>query len=176
MVCFICTLILNAYNIFTRKVKWRKREILELAAFPVNENTNGFSERPKPVGKKDFKHNEILEFAHFLSKKLIAIPYIEKDQVVMTITKKYVPHLFNFKNSYNNETYVSFNFNGEISVNISKEDYQMYKDTLTFDKLCDSLGNLFKEFLEFFKKGESSSIIDRLNSLNLSPLEGTLLF
>ena len=66
MVCFICTLILNAYNIFTRKVKWRKREILELAAFPVNENTNGFSERPKPVGKKDFKHNEILEFAHFL--------------------------------------------------------------------------------------------------------------
>ena len=45
--------------IFNRKMKWRSREMLELAALPVKETSNGFTNRPLPLGKADFTKDEI---------------------------------------------------------------------------------------------------------------------
>jgi len=112
----------------------------------------------------------------FLLKNLIAIPYIETDKAVLVITRKRLRHLLNLKNVYIDETYVIFDFDGKITVNITKEDYLLFKDELTFDQLTDSLGALFIEFLELFKRSNSRRIIDKMNTLKLSPFEGLMLF
>jgi hypothetical protein len=174
--CFCFTLFWNISLLLSKKTKWRKREVMELAAYPVDDTTNGFTARPKPTGSAEYTKKHILEFANFLSKNLIAIPYVEKEKVVIVITKNRLSHLLNLKNEYSDETYVLFDYEGKITVNITKHDYLQYQDALSFDQLTNSMGNLFKEFLELFKNDESIRIIDRMNALKLSPFEGIMLF
>jgi hypothetical protein len=174
--CFCFTLFWNIALLISKKTKWRKREVLELAAYPVDDTTNGFTARPKPTGNAEYTRKDIFEFAEFLSKNLIAIPYFEKEKVALVITKNRLSHLLNLKNNYSNETYILFDFEGNVTANITKEDYLQYKDALSFDQLTDSLGNLFKEFLELFKNKNSVRIIDKMNALKLSPFEGIMLF
>lgn len=173
---FCFTLFWNISIFSTKKTKWRRREVFELAAHPVEDVTNGFTNRPKPAGLANYTREDILAFAHFVFKKFIAIPYIEKDKAVLIITKNRLRHLLNIKNEYADETYISFTFDGKVVVNITKADYLQYKDALSFDQLCESMGRLFSEFLELHKKGEAVRIIDRMNSLKLSPFEGIMLF
>ena len=92
----------------------------------------------------------------------------------MVITKNRLSHLLNLKNDYSDETYIMYDFEGNVSVNMKKQDYLQYKDALSFDQLTDSLGNLFKEFLELFMKKNSVWIIDRMDALKLSPFEGIM--
>jgi hypothetical protein len=48
------------------------------------------------------------------------------------------------------------------------EDYLNYREDLSFAQLCDSLGGLFIEFYELFKRGQGMRIIDRMDALGLS--------
>ena len=73
--------------------------------------------------------------------------------------------------NFSKYSYVSFNLDGKVTLNIGKIDYLKYKEQLTFDQLCESLGTLFIDFLELFKKGEGTRIIDRMNNLKLNPFE-----
>jgi hypothetical protein len=41
---------------------------------------------------------------------------------------------------------------------------------LAFDQLCTSLGQLFIEFFELYKKGEGIRVIDRMDDLKLPVL------
>lgn len=173
---FCFTLFWNISLFSNKQTKWRRREVFELAAFPVEDVTNGFTNRPKPAGLAHNTREDILGFAHFIFKKFIAIAYIEKDKVVLVITKNRLQHLLKMKKVYADESYVSFAFDGKVAVNITKADYFQYKDALSFDQLCESMGKLFKEFLELHRNGESVRIIDRMNSLKLSPFEGIMLF
>jgi hypothetical protein len=68
---------------------------------------------------------------------------------------------------YSEDTWVAFDYDGNVTVNISKEDYYEYRENLSFDELCESLGNLFTEFLEMYKSGKGVRIIDRLNDLKI---------
>ena len=102
-------------------------------------------------------------------RNLIAVPYVEKDRVVFVITERYRKHITNIITDYSDESYVVFDFDGSVSVNITKQDYLKYKDELSFDKLCTSMGELFIDFFEMFKQGEGVQIIDKLNKLRLNP-------
>jgi len=64
---------------------------------------------------------------------------------------------------------VAIDYEGNISVNITQEDYLLFKQDLDFDQLCQSLGNVFVEFLEYSKSGQETRIIDRMDSLRLNP-------
>jgi hypothetical protein len=68
-----------------------------------------------------------------------------------------------------NDTWVAIDYDGNITVNITEEDYLLFKMDLDFDQLCQSLGGLFGEFLELSKQGQESRIIDRMNALRLFP-------
>ena len=68
------------------------------------------------------------------------------------------------------ETWMALDSEGNLSVHISEKDYLKYKMDLDFDQLCQSLGDLFGEFLELSKQGQDSRIIDRMNALRLFPL------
>ena len=156
------------YVTATKKVKWRTRELLELAAMPVSDTKNGFTERPLPSGKVDGTKKEIDEFAQFLMKNLIVIPYFENVKIIFSLTSSFWKQS-GLKLGYSDESWVSFGLDGNVVVSITKNDYLRYNDLFTFDQLCISLGNLFIEFFEMFKRGDGVRIIDRLNALRLNP-------
>ena len=165
----IVAAILILYIVFTRKIKWRTREMLELAAMPVNETKNGYTERPHPMGKVVGTKEEISAFALFLQKHLIAMPHVENEETFFSLTSRYSKQI-GMKRGYKDESWVSFSNDGRVNVYIPKGDYLLYKDAFSFDQLCTNLGNLFIDFFELYKNGDSIRIIDRLNSLKLNPV------
>jgi hypothetical protein len=159
-----------AYLFFSKQMKWRGREILELAATPIEETGNGYTARPLPVGKTEYSKMDVTAFAEFAAKHLIAVAYIEKESVVFVpvMMGREFSYVLGLQPDYAKGTWVSFDFNGNVSVNISRDDYLTYKENLSFDQLCKSLGDLFIDFFELFKRGESVRIIDRMDALGLS--------
>jgi hypothetical protein len=153
-----------------RKLKWRGREILELAASSVEEIGDGYTARPLPAGKTEFSQRQILEFAEFARRNLIAVSYVGKDKIafVPVITGREFPFIIGLKGDYTDETWVAFDFEGRVSVNVSHRDYLEFRESLAFDQLCESLGNLFVEFIEMFQRGEGVRIIDRMNAIGVS--------
>jgi len=64
-------------------------------------------------------------------------------------------------------TRVTIDFDGNVSVHISKRDYLDYRDDLSFHHLNESLGNLVIEFYEQYVKREEVRIIDKINSIKV---------
>ena len=154
----------------TRRLKWRGREILELAAMPVEEATNGYTGRPRPGGKSEYTKNEVMAFGEYCLRNLIAWPYLEKDRLVLVpvMMGREFPYLYWRIPDYRDRTWVAFGFDGNVTVNVSKNDYLTYKEDLAFDPLCESLGDLFVEFLDLFRTGNDVRIIDRMNNLQIA--------
>ncbi len=157
------------YLMFTRRAKWRGRDILELAAAPVEDLGDGFTERPYPFGKADYSWDEILGFAQFCGKYMISLPYIASERVCLVPIRmgKEFGHLWNVSRSISKDTWVCFDSEGNVTVNISRDDYYLYHDDLSFDQLCDSLADLYVEFLDMYRRGETVRIIDRLNAVKV---------
>ena len=162
--------VLIVYLVYTKRLKWRGREIFELTAQPVTETGDGYTPRPRPVGRVEFSQKEILAFAHFCTRHLISIVYISPNQVAFVPIKMGDEYSFLFKPShaYLESTWIAFGFDGDVSVHIAQNDYLDYQEPPAFDPLCESLGRLFIEFAEMFRRGEGVRIIDRLNALQLN--------
>lgn len=162
----IASLLWMVYLLLTKKLKWRGREILELAAAPVEETGNGFTNRPLSGGKTSFNKSQIVEFAEFASRNLIAVPYIDEKKVVFVpvMMGREFAFILGLKKDYMDSTWVSFDFDGNVSVNISHHDYMEYQEALSFDQLCASLADLFIDFIETWQRGEGVRIISRMDS------------
>jgi|GEM_PF-1121654 len=136
---------------------------LDLAAKPVMAASNGYTNRPFPVGKSQYSREEIIRFAEYLRRKLIATSYIKDDRVVLVFSNglfQYIPFI---EPDFNRLTYVAFGYGGDISVNFAKRDYKKYWDEITFDQLCNSFGNIVVDFFNTFKKGEGDTFFRKLN-------------
>jgi hypothetical protein len=171
LVSYILMLPVLGYYALTKKTKWRGREILELAATPVEEVGNGYTPRPLPAGKLEYTRKELLAFAEFVRRNLIAITYNEGQRIVMVVVKmgEEFRYMLGLQDHILDKTWVSFDFEGEISVNISQRDYLEFREALSFDQLCESLGQLFIDFFELFRRSEGIRVIDRMDTLRLSP-------
>jgi hypothetical protein len=157
------------YLMFTRRAKWRGRDILELAAAPVDELGDGFTERPYPSGKADYSWDEILGFAKFCGRHMVSLPYIESEMVYLVPVRmgKEYGHLWNVSRNISKDTWVCFDSEGNVTVNISRDDYYLYRDDLSFDQLCDSLAGVYIDFLDLYRRDLTVRIIDRLNSVRI---------
>ncbi|UCF64827.1 MAG: hypothetical protein JSW33_03050, partial [bacterium] len=136
------------------------RQLLELAAHPVEGINNGFTSRPFPAGKLILKKEELFLFARFVKKHYIAVPYVEKNTLLFTI-KDHRRFWFGRPDELM-DSYVAIDFQGNMTVNISRKDYQKYRKEYSFDKLCVSLGSLFGRFLEFIRQGQKQKILELL--------------
>lgn len=160
------------YLAINRKLRWRGEEIFELAAMPVEDIGDSFSARPRPVGNVPVSKTEMIRFVEFMTRNLIAFAFREENRVVfvLTLPGNDLPYLLGIKKDYLEDTWVAIDYDGNITVNITEKDYLLFKMDLDFDQLCQSLGDLFREFLELSKQGQDSRIIDRMNALRLFPL------
>ena len=156
--------------IATKRIKWRGREILELAAASVEQAQNGYTGRPLPVGKTEFSRETLLGFAAFARRHLLAATYTGRERVVLVpVSDGQEPaYILGLKGDYTGETWVSFDFAGNVAANVSHRDYLQYREALSFDQLCQSLGDLFIEFVAMYQRGEGVRILSRLDSLGLA--------
>lgn len=110
-----------------------------------------------------------MAFSKFFEKNLLGLCYWEKSRIVFSPVKyKNDFSLLNPNYNYLEKTWVAFSFDGNVSVNISKDDYLDYKEDLAFDHLCKSLSNVMTEFIELYVKGEQVRIIAKMNSLKIN--------
>ena len=162
--------VLLVYLIVTRKMKWRGREIFELAAESVEENENGYTDRPRPVGKVEYSPQQIRDFARFLARHLIALPFYTSKNITLVPVKMgdEFARLLGLSGDFRDASWVNFDENGEVSVHIAQKDYLDYRQPLAFDPLCASFGQVFIDFFELIQKNEGSRVIDRLDDLNIA--------
>jgi hypothetical protein len=153
----------------TRRLKWRGREILELAGEPVDETGNGYTSRPRPVGKLEYTPEQVRAFARFASRHLIALPYYTSKNTTLVLVKmgEEFGRLLGLSGDYRDASWINFDIDGEVSVHISHRDYLDFREPLAFDQLCASLGQVFIDFFELYKKGEGVRAIDRMDELQL---------
>ena len=158
-----------AFVLWTRQAKWRGRDILELAAQPVDEVVEGYTARPHPAGKAEYTRSEILDFANFARRKLIAWTFVERDRVVFSLVKmgNEFGYLFSPNRGYDGTTWVAFDNEGNITVNISEADYLGFREDFDFDRLCSSLADVFVDFLDMHRKGQDTRIMDRLDAMKI---------
>jgi hypothetical protein len=157
------------YLVANRKFKWRGREVFELAAEPVEEAGNGYTARPRPIGKVEYSPQEMRAFARFCARHLIALPYYTSQNFTLVPVKmgEEYGRLIGLSGDYRDATWVNFAADGEVSVHIAQRDYLDYRQPLAFDPLCASLGQVFIDFFELYNKGEGVRVIDRLDDLRL---------
>jgi len=153
----------------TRRLKWRGREIFELAGESVEETGNGYTSRPRPVGKVEYSPQQMNAFAHFCARHLIALPYKTSKNFTLVPIKMgdEFGRLLGLSSDYRDATWVNFDVSGEVSVHIAQKDYLDYREPLAFDQLCTSLGQVFIDFFELYNKGEGVRVIDRMDDLGL---------
>ncbi|MCD4697036.1 MAG: hypothetical protein K8S16_12440, partial [Bacteroidales bacterium] len=132
------------------------------AAQQVFEVSNGYTNRPYSGGKTEVGNTDILGLARFLAGKEIIIydagPQLITYAFSMNTSPLVDPQL-------NKVSYMSFDQEGNISVHISERDYKQYKNKLSFDQLCGSFVNMFKQFLEYYKDGNEDRIVTELKSV-----------
>jgi hypothetical protein len=158
------------YLVLTRKAKWRGREIFELAAEPIEDSGNGYTSRPRPVGKVVYSLREMHNFAQFCARHLIALPYITSKNITLVPIKMgdEFSRLLGLSGDYRDATWVNFDVTGEVSVHIAQKDYLDYREPLAFDQLCSSFGQVFLDFFELFNKGEGVRVVDRMDDLKIN--------
>jgi hypothetical protein len=168
-VCMAFFAVWTLFLAFNKRIKWRGREVLELAAAGVDQVGDGYTTRPLPVGRIESDRRQVVEFAEFARRHLIAATYVASDRVAFVpVPEGREPaFILGLRGDYVAETWVSVDFEGNVSANISRRDYLEFRDALSFDKLCESLGNLFVEFLDLHRRGEGVRIIDRLDAVGL---------
>lgn len=140
----------------------KTRRLFKLAADSIDETDAGYTGRPYSAGKAQYFHEELAGFARFIKSKHIALPVYKKEGTFFifslgrSILKNPEP---------GSVSYVQFSKEGEISVHIAAFDYKQYTKRFTFDQLCNSLGDTFHRFLEYYKEGHEDRIINELKSV-----------
>ena len=158
MIPFVITLI-------KKKINWRYREVLELAAKPVEGTEDGFTNRTFPAGKISSDEEQIREYSKFLFSEMIVYPIIEKTRTILVIPNNMWKWIFYFSKDYTSNTHVIFEYSGEVLVKIAEDDYKVYKDELTFDLLCSSMAELFMRWFRLFTEKKGKDIISEINMI-----------
>jgi len=153
------------FVLISKRINWRYKEILQLAAKPVIGTADGFTARPFPTGTTKFTRKDAIGLARYMRKHVVTFPFFDLDRVVLVIPEYMWIYMLFFKRSYKKGTYVAFSDSGQVTVRIIKNDYQKYKEELTFDQLCVSLGDLFKQFMQWYREGTPEKIMILLNSV-----------
>ncbi len=144
------------------KFEINARNLFRLAAQQVFDVSNGYTNRPYSGGKTDADRNEILGLARYLTGKEIVIYDAGKETIAYAFSMNTSPLV---DPQLNMVSYVSFDKDGNISVHISKEDYKQYRSKLSFDQLCASFINMFKQFIEYYRDGNEYRIVIELKSV-----------
>jgi Ca2+/Na+ antiporter len=168
LIIFYAVMIWMFFLLLRKKLKWRGREIYELAAWHVEPSDNSFTDRPRPVGNIEYTKYDILDFAAFLRRNQICLTSLDDNRILLVPVTNGDEYKFLYKSTstFEPETWVAIDFDGNVSAHFAHWNYLNYRENLSLDQLCDSMGNLFIDFFDLYMRNEKVRIIDRLDSIN----------
>ncbi len=157
----------TAGQFFMKNLKWRGREVFELAAENIDTTTGGYTNRPLPAGDSAVSFHKVNAFTGFAQRKMIALVVKEPGRILFFPVKeqKDLKPMFLLRREMENMTYVAFDRDGQATVQISEEDYLDYRQDYSFDLLCAAMGELFIQMIELYANGEEQAIIERMNQV-----------
>lgn len=142
------------------------RRLFRLAAEQVHEAGSGFTERPYASGAAECSREDVVGLACLLNAQHIVKPRYVDDGVLLTFSMGISPLKEPEPGAI---SYVSLGFDGAVSVHIARQDYELYRERLTFDRLCASMAEVFRRFLEHYRRGLDGRIANELKSGALEP-------
>jgi hypothetical protein len=146
------------YNIYDRYL----RIIFQEAGKYVNDNRDGYTNRAFPFNKISGTKEQIQDFAGFLHHNLIATSFRDENSVTLVLSNGFFQYFPFLKPDFNKVTYFRIDSEQNLSVHISRKDYKKYKNELTFDQLCVSLGGIFMSLFRKFLNEEKEVILNSL--------------
>ncbi|MEA3476860.1 MAG: hypothetical protein U9R60_01670 [Bacteroidota bacterium] len=156
-------------NLFLFPALWKSnrleksaRRIFKLAAEMVTDTSNGFTGRPYYAGQEEYNKNEIIGLARYLNGKDISRYTVSPKSVQVGFSMGRSPLA---DKTFQKISHISFANDGKVMVQISEQDYKMYRNQLTFNQLCEALSNVFTQFLDYYKNGNEERIITELKSI-----------
>ena len=158
------------------KLESHHRRLFELIAEPIADASDGYTPRPYPAGKTDCSREEIQRFAQFMEQKYIKNNYLNDDQIILLLPGLHSPFGHIKKPNPENSSYIAFDKEGNVKAFMSQKDYDQYRDTYTFDQLCESMGTLFLGFLEDFRNGQENRILEKFRSRTWNWRAAVLIF
>jgi len=157
----VLLLSVDIYFKASRRLTWKYKDILQLAAKDIHEASNGFTSRSMPLNMISLAPTDLKSFGKFMANHLIAFPFHNKSGTYFCINTSGATWFS--KPRQERDTYILFHHDGPVEVNIARKEYDQYKEELTFDLLCQSLGDLFVQFFELFCNGKSQQILNIVN-------------
>lgn len=145
----------------TFRLEKSAKQLFRLAAQPVTSSDKGFTPRPFNAGISNFSKEQVTGLAQYLSGKMIACPYFSEKGVFMAFSMGKSPVKIKDPSEV---SYVSFEYSGNISVHIASADYTRFRNQLTFDRLCESMGKVFLRFMEDYANNQEGRIPATLKS------------
>jgi hypothetical protein len=135
--------------------------IFRAAAQTVTTTGNGFTSRPFFAGNAEYSKEQITGFTQYLAGQMIVYPVYSEAGVFMTFSMGKSPLAIKDSSEI---SYITYENTGKITVHIASADYRRFRKQLTFDRLCDSLGEVFKRFLNYYINNQESKILLELKS------------
>jgi len=135
--------------------------LFKLSARPIMDEGNGFTGRPFNMGKHSLEKNELYGLSAYLESKNICVASFPGNGVKFIFSMGISPYL---KSRREELSHVFFGSNGDLSVFISKHDYNQYRKQYTFDQLCEMLGKTFIRFGDYHMSNNEKRILLELRS------------
>ncbi len=112
------------------------------------------------MGKQDYSLQEIRELGKYLERKMIAVPLLLDDRVLLCFSAGQGM----MQPDPEKSSYVSFDESGNVTVSLKRDDYHAYRDRLSFEELCQSMASLFLSFLDLYRSGDEKEILRKVDS------------
>jgi hypothetical protein len=143
------------------KFEANARRLFKLAASVITQTSDGFTERPFSAGRISSSREEISEFVRFLNGKYIARAFFIENNIYLAFSLNKSVLVATHPEEV---SHIIINNEDVMSIIITEADYRQYRETYNFDQLCASVGDVFKQFLEYYKSGNESRIITELKT------------
>jgi hypothetical protein len=138
------------------------KKLFRIASQTVHTSKEGFTTRPFYAGNTGCSKEQITGFTQYLSGHLVVYPVFTEQNVFLTFSMGKSPLSIQEPSEI---SYIAFDYNGNITVHIDARDYRKFRKKLTFDTLCDSMGSLFKRFMDYYLNNQESRIITEIKTL-----------
>jgi hypothetical protein len=135
------------------------KKLFRLAALTVPGHGDGFTSRPYPGGVTAVSEDQLNGFARFMTRNLISFAVFSDTGVILSFSMGKSPLAVTEPSGI---SFVKFDKTGSISVRIAERDYKRFRSKYTFDRLCDSLGGVFRRFLDYYIHHEEERILNEL--------------
>ena len=155
-------LILNWSTLYGQeRYEINSRRLFKLAAELIYETADGFTDRPFSAGEIKASREELLGFSRFLEGKYVARVFHEEETLYLTFSlNRSLLTVVNPKEV----SHIAINASGTLTVFITESDYRQYRRTYNFNQLCQSIGEVFKRFMEYYQQGLEARIITELKT------------